>query len=61
MRAEIVSIGTEILLSLPKTLAKAGMRAIHLEVDRGNAAARRVYEKLRFEPREDYMLMTRKL
>ncbi len=54
-------IGTEILLSLPKTLAKAGMRAIHLEVDRGNAAARRVYEKLRFEPREDYMLMTRKL
>lgn len=37
-------IGSEILLALPKTLAKAGMKAIHLEVDRGNEAARRVYE-----------------
>ncbi|QFT81075.1 putative acetyltransferase [Roseovarius sp. THAF27] len=54
-------IGSEILLALPKTLAKAGMKAIHLEVDRGNEAARRVYEKLRFESRENYMLMTRKL
>jgi ribosomal protein S18 acetylase RimI-like enzyme len=54
-------IGSEILLALPKTLAKAGMKAIHLEVDRSNASARRVYEKLRFEPRENYMLMTRKL
>ncbi|MBY5988884.1 GNAT family N-acetyltransferase [Roseovarius atlanticus] len=54
-------IGSEILLTLPKTLAKAGMKAIHLEVDRGNESARRVYEKLRFESRENYMLMTRKL
>lgn len=54
-------IGTEILLALPKTLATAGMKALHLEVDRRNVNARRVYEKLRFECREDYMLMTRKL
>jgi len=54
-------IGTDVLLSLPKTLAKAGMKAIHLEVDRGNAAARRIYEKLHFAPRENYMLMSRKL
>jgi len=54
-------IGTEILVSLPKTLAAAGMKAIHLEVGLENASARRVYEKLRFEPRENYMLMTRKL
>ncbi|MFN3208533.1 MAG: GNAT family N-acetyltransferase [Roseovarius sp.] len=54
-------IGTEILITLPKTLAAAGMKAIHLEVDRGNTSARRLYEKLRFEPRENYMLMSRKL
>lgn len=54
-------IGSEILLTLPKTLATAGMKAIHLEVGRDNAKARRIYEKLRFEPRENYILMTRKL
>lgn len=54
-------IGTEILMTLPKTLASAGMKAIHLEVDRSNETARRVYEKQHFEPRENYMLMTRKL
>ena len=54
-------IGTDILTSLPKRLSEAGMKALHLEVSRSNQAARRVYEKLRFEPREDYMLMTRKL
>lgn len=54
-------IGSEILLTLPKTLASAGMKAIHLEVGRDNAKARRIYEKLRFEPRENYILMSRKL
>ncbi|MEQ9260817.1 MAG: GNAT family N-acetyltransferase [Roseovarius sp.] len=53
-------IGTEIMLSLPKTLAKAGMRAIHLEVDRENSKARKLYEKMGFAPRERYMLMTRR-
>lgn len=54
-------IGTEILTSLPKTLASAGMKAIHLEVNRDNTNARRIYEKMHFQARETYMLMTRKL
>lgn len=54
-------IGSEILMSLPKALAGAGLKALHLEVDRDNATARALYEKLRFDPRENYMLMTRKL
>lgn len=52
-------IGTEILSSLPRALSGAGLRALHLEVRRDNAGARALYEKLRFEPREDYMLMSR--
>ena len=54
-------IGSEILMSLPKALAGAGMKALHLEVARDNPRARKLYEKLRFEPRENYMLMSRKL
>lgn len=54
-------IATDILTSLPKRLSEAGMKALHLEVSRSNQAAQRVYQKLRFERREDYMLMTRKL
>ncbi|MFK7937767.1 MAG: N-acetyltransferase family protein [Roseovarius sp.] len=54
-------IGTEVLLSLPKALSGVGLRALHLEVDRQNTAARALYEKLHFEPRERYMLMTREL
>lgn len=54
-------IGTEVLISIPKALAGAGLRALHLEVDRENTSARKLYEKLHFEPRERYMLMSRKL
>lgn len=54
-------IGSEVLNTLPKALADAGLKALHLEVRRDDAAARRLYEKLRFAPRENYMLMSRKL
>ena len=54
-------IGSEILTSLPKTLAGSGLKALHLEVDREAAKTRALYEKLHFAPRERYMLMTRKL
>ena len=54
-------IGTEILQSLPKALAAHGMQAIHLEVHRDNAKARALYEKLRFESRDNYGLMSRRL
>lgn len=54
-------IGSEILMSLPKALAGAGLKALHLEVARDNDRARKLYEKLHFVPRENYVLMTRKL
>lgn len=54
-------IGSEIMLSLPKALAGAGLKALHLEVDREDASVRKLYEKLHFTPRERYMLMTREL
>jgi len=52
-------IGTEVLINLPKALAGAGLKALHLEVDRENETARRLYEKMHFSPRARYMLMTR--
>ncbi|MFG6525939.1 GNAT family N-acetyltransferase, partial [Sulfitobacter sp. M23508] len=40
-------------------LAAGGLRAVHLEVDRNNAAAMKLYTRAGFRPREDYMLMSR--
>lgn len=54
-------IGTEILTSLPNTLAKVGMKAMHLEVNRQNETACALYDKLHFKTRDSYVLMTRKL
>ncbi|MGR3759107.1 GNAT family N-acetyltransferase [Roseobacteraceae bacterium NS-SX3] len=54
-------IATEVLTELPKTLAGAGIAALHLEVDRENETAQRLYARCRFESRERYMLMTRRL
>ncbi len=54
-------IATEVLTALPKTLATAGLRALHLEVDRENETAQRLYLRTRFKPRETYMLMTKAL
>lgn len=51
-------IGTEVLTALPKALAGAGLKALHLEVKRDDEKARRFYSRLRFRDREDYMLMT---
>lgn len=51
-------IGSEVLTSLPKALAAAGLKALHLEVRRDDEKTRRLYKRLRFRPREDYMLMT---
>lgn len=52
-------IGTEVMISLPKALAGAGLKALHLEVRRDNEKARKLYEKLRFLPRDAYSLLTR--
>ena len=53
-------IGSEVLRQLPKALAATGMKALHLEVARDNGRAQTLYSRLRFEPRENYMLMSRK-
>ena len=54
-------IATEVLFALPRTLAEAGVRALHIEVDRDNEAATKLYRRARFEPRDRYVLMSRKL
>lgn len=54
-------IATEVLTELPRALAGAGLTALHLEVDRDNAAARRLYARSGFQPRDRYMLMSRPL
>ena len=53
-------IGTEVMHTLPRGLAKAGLKAMHLEIGRDSAGARRIYEKLGFQAREANGLMTRR-
>ena len=54
-------IATEVLSALPLALGQAGVRAIHLEVDKDNAPAQKLYARSGFRARDRYMLMTRKL
>ncbi len=54
-------IASEVLGAICRALKAAGVRALHLEVERENGGARRLYGRCRFEPRERYMLMTRRL
>jgi ribosomal protein S18 acetylase RimI-like enzyme len=54
-------IASEVLISLPHALAQGGIKAIHLEVDRENAAAQRLYARAGFKPRERYVLMSKQL
>ena len=54
-------IASEALIALPKALATAGLRAVHLEVARDNDAAITLYTRNGFRPREKYMFMSRQL
>ena len=54
-------IATEALTALPKALSAYGLRAIHLEVDKDNPAAIKLYKRAGFAPREKYMFMSRPL
>ena len=54
-------IAAEVLGSLPQALAGAGLKALHLEVDRANDRAQRLYGRTGFKARDNYMLMTRRL
>ena len=53
-------IASDVLISLPKALAGAGVKALHLEVDREDEAAQRLYARTGFASRDRYMLMSRK-
>ncbi|MFK7744150.1 MAG: GNAT family N-acetyltransferase [Roseobacter sp.] len=52
-------IASETLQSLPRALAGAGLKALHLEVNRTAASTQRLYQRAGFHPRENYMLMTK--
>lgn len=52
-------IGQEVLSELPKALARAGLKALSLEVRRDDDAAQRFYTRLHFKTRDGYALMTR--
>ena len=51
-------MGSEVLASLQATLAAAGLKALHFEAGRRNAAARTFYERRGFLLREGYHLMS---
>ncbi|WP_109467287.1 GNAT family N-acetyltransferase [Albibacillus kandeliae] len=55
-------IAGEVMNALPASLAQqAGLRAIHLEVDKTNDQARRLYERMGFRERENYVIMSKRL
>jgi ribosomal protein S18 acetylase RimI-like enzyme len=60
-RARGRGIGRHVLETIAAALQAAGIRALHLEVDRDNQAARHLYAKAGFAARERYHLMTRRL
>lgn len=54
-------VAQEALIALPRALSEVGLRAVHLEVDRTNEAAIKLYRRAGFAPRENYMFMSRRL
>ncbi len=52
-------IATEVLLSLGRTLASAGVKALHLEVAPDNVKAKSLYTRCGFAPRDGYQFMSR--
>lgn len=54
-------IGTRVLEAAKARAVALGIRALHLEVDRHNAAAQALYDKLGFELRGRFSLMTCRL
>ncbi len=54
-------IASEALLALPNALSSGGVKAVHLEVDKTNEIAKKLYARAGFRPRENFIFMTRKL
>ena len=52
-------IASEVLQALPRALAGAGLKALHLEVARDAERTQKLYARAGFRPRDGYMLMTR--
>ncbi|MBW4708075.1 GNAT family N-acetyltransferase [Roseobacter sp. YSTF-M11] len=52
-------IASETLQTLPRALAAAGLKALHLEVDRDADKTQRLYARAGFAARPKYMLMSR--
>lgn len=52
-------IASEVLQTLPRALAGAGLKALHLEVDREAEATQRLYKRAGFALRDRYALMSR--
>lgn len=54
-------IGHEALNNVIKALSGAGLKAVHLEVNRNDGATQSLYRRMGFQMREKYALMTRVL
>ncbi|KIN72826.1 GNAT family N-acetyltransferase [Sulfitobacter guttiformis] len=54
-------IGSEALIALPRALASGGLRAIHLEVDRSNEQALKLYQRAGFTPRNNSVSLSKRL
>ena len=54
-------MASDVLYSLPRALKDAGLRALHLEVNREDKGAQRLYRKAHFTLRDGNSLMSREL
>lgn len=54
-------IASEALIAVPRALAGGGLRAIHLEVDKTNAKALKLYQRAGFTVRDNYLFMSKRL
>ena len=54
-------IASEVLMAISSSLSDVGVKALHLEVDREDAATQRLYSRAHFKLRDRYALMTRTL
>lgn len=54
-------IASEALIALPRALAGGGLRAVHLEVDKTNAKALKLYQRAGFTARDNFLFMSKRL
>ena len=54
-------IASDVLSAIAASLREAGVKALHLEVDRDDADTIRLYTRAHFKMRDRYSLMTREL